>query len=159
MIPVYDRIGVGYQNKRRPEPACERAIHDAIGEGTVLNVGAGSGSYEPRSNRVLAVEPSRTMLDQRPDGAAPSVLGIAEALPVPDGATDVALAVLTVHHWTDPAVRASISSLSLLDKDAVDEAMGRLADDLDTGAWTKRHADLLDRAELDRGYRLVVAEG
>jgi SAM-dependent methyltransferase len=67
----------------------------------VADVGAGTGSYEPHDRRVLAVEPSGEMIRQRPPGASPAVRAVAEALPVRDGAMDAALAVLTVHHWTD----------------------------------------------------------
>jgi SAM-dependent methyltransferase len=68
----------------------------------VINVGAGTGNYEPRDATVLAVEPSATMLAQRAAGAAPAVRGVAEALPVADGTFDAALAILTIHHWNDP---------------------------------------------------------
>ncbi len=74
----------------------------AVGDAsTVVNVGAGSGSYEPPDLRVVAVEPSVTMLAQRPVGSAPAVQAVAEALPFADGAFDCATALLTVHHWTD----------------------------------------------------------
>jgi len=74
----------------------------ALGDATtVVNVGAGSGSYEPGDRVVVAVEPSAVMLSQRPLGAAPALRAVAEALPFPDDAVDVAMAVLTVHHWSD----------------------------------------------------------
>lgn len=66
-----------------------------------MNVGAGTGSYEPAERTVTAVEPSEQMLRQRPAGSAPAVRGVAEALPFPDASFDAALAILTVHHWTD----------------------------------------------------------
>ncbi|MFN2536857.1 MAG: class I SAM-dependent methyltransferase [Mycobacteriales bacterium] len=97
---VYDRIGVGYAELRRPDPHFRRAIEDAVGSGTVVNVGAGTGSYEPAST-VVAVEPSPVMLAQRPRGSAPAVQAVAEALPFADNAFDVALALFTTHHWTD----------------------------------------------------------
>ncbi len=242
MKPVYDRIGVGYEGCRRTEPSWERAIHDAIGRGSVVNVGAGTGSYEPDST-VLAIEPSATMIAQRPPDAATVVRGVAEMLPLPARTVDVALAVLTVHHWADsraglrelqrvstrqvvvtwdpvisadywlitdylpemaghesrlvtlpqivdaldvvdiidlpvpadcadgfmaaywrrpeayldPAVRASISSLVLLQQDRVEMAMGQLAADIDSGVWASRNAQTLEMTELDRGYRLVIA--
>ncbi len=102
--PVYDRIGIGYRSVRRPDPRWSALIRAAIGEGrSVVNVGAGAGSYEPVDVPVTAVEPSMVMIAQRPAGAAPCVAGRAEALPFDDGAFDVALAVLTVHHWADLA--------------------------------------------------------
>jgi SAM-dependent methyltransferase len=67
-----------------------------------VNVGAGTGNYEPTDRELLvAVEPARTMIDQRPRGAPPAVQAVAEALPFPDAVFDLALAVLTVHHWRD----------------------------------------------------------
>jgi len=100
----YDAIGVDYASRRREEPAWARAIVAALGDAaSVVNVGAGTGNYEPRDRPVVAVEPSRTMLGQRPQGAAPAVCGGAEALPFADRAFDAALAVLTVHHWRDPS--------------------------------------------------------
>jgi SAM-dependent methyltransferase len=99
---VYDRIGVGYAELRRPDPRIAAVIADAVGAGRVVNVGAGAGSYEP-AGTVVAVEPSPVMLAQRPRPAAPAVQAVAEALPFADQAFDVALAVLTTHHWTDGA--------------------------------------------------------
>ncbi len=101
----YDRIGVGYAARRRPDPRWEAVILAALRDAsTVLNVGAGSGSYEPTDRRVCALEPSLTMLEQRNADAAPAVRGSAEALPFPDRAFDATLAIFTVHHWSDPAL-------------------------------------------------------
>jgi SAM-dependent methyltransferase len=100
----YEMFGRGYAPRRRPDPRIARLINDALGGArTVLNVGAGTGSYEPRGRQVIAVEPSRVMIDQRPPGSAPVVQAFAENLPFADGAFDVGLAILTVHHWKDPA--------------------------------------------------------
>jgi SAM-dependent methyltransferase len=100
---VYDRIGVGYSAVRRPDPRIEARIRAALGEArTVLNVGAGTGSYEPTDALVTAVEPSREMIDQRAPGAAPVVRAVAERLPFAGASFDAAMAVLTVHHWSDP---------------------------------------------------------
>ncbi len=244
----YDVIGSGYAERRRPDPRWAAAIHDALGDAaSVVNVGAGAGSYEPPTT-VVAVEPSATMIAQRPPGSAPCVQARAEALPLPDGHADAAMAVLTVHHWTDlraglaelrrvarrrvvivhwddaftghfwlmqdyipanadwdrrrfpslrdvlaglgsatvelrvlpvphdcsdgflgaywrrpaayldPTVRAAISNLAHPDAPPVDEGLARLADDLASGAWHERYADLLALDELDLGYRLVIAE-
>lgn len=99
---TYDRIGVGYSAVRQPEPRIaarlEAALQDAT---TVLNVGAGTGSYEPGHREVTAVEPSREMIAQRPPDSAPVVDGVAESLPFDDGSFDAAMAIITVHHWSD----------------------------------------------------------
>ena len=102
-MAVYDRIGVTYAQTRRPDRRIDAAIRAALGGArSVVNVGAGSGSYEPRET-VLAVEPSEVMIAQRPAGLAPAVQATAEAIPLSDGAVDAALAVLTIHHWPDLA--------------------------------------------------------
>jgi SAM-dependent methyltransferase len=101
-VAVYDRIGIGYADLRVPDPRVAQHVVDALGDArTVVNVGAGAGSYEP-VRTVLAVEPSPVMLAQRPPGSAPAVQAVAEALPLRDLACDAALAVLTTHHWSDP---------------------------------------------------------
>lgn len=98
----YDTIGEGYASRRKPDPRIASAIVAALGDArSVINVGAGAGSYEPTDRAVLAVEPSEVMISQRPPGAAPCVRGSAESLPAEDGAYDAAMAVLTIHHWTD----------------------------------------------------------
>ena len=102
MTTVYDVIGTGYVATRRADPRIAYAINAALGDAaSVVNVGAGAGSYEPADLRVVAVEPSREMIGQRPKGRAPVVQAVAERLPFPDGAFDAALAVLTLHHWDD----------------------------------------------------------
>jgi SAM-dependent methyltransferase len=242
-LQAYDVIGHGYAATRRADPRIEAVIRRALGDArTVVNVGAGAGSYEPRDRQVTAVEPSDVMIAQRPPGSAPVVRAAAEALPFPDKSFDAALALLTIHHWTDPQaglaelVRVADRALVLtwdqavterfwllaeyvpeiaeLDAgrhvpvDAVADALGgadvipvpipfdcddgflgafwrrphaylvpavrdgisgfaalgdrplpglrRLRDDLDSGAWQRRHARLLELDELDVGYRLVV---
>lgn len=98
----YDAIGKAYSRYRVPDERIAARISDALGVAeTVLNVGAGTGSYEPAGRRVVAVEPSTVMIAQRPPGSAPVVRASAEALPFADGAFDAAMAVLTVHHWAD----------------------------------------------------------
>ena len=91
-----------YARGRRPDPRWQARVDAALGTArTVLNVGAGTGSYEPADRSVVAVEPSRTMIDQRPVGAAPVLQAIAEHLPVTDGQFDAAMALVTLHHWKD----------------------------------------------------------
>lgn len=102
-MALYDRIGATYAAARRADPRIARAVDASLGDArTVLNVGAGSGSYEPEDRKVIAVEPSPVMIAQRSPEAAPVVRGLAERLPFGSGAFDAAMAILTVHHWTDP---------------------------------------------------------
>ena len=237
----YNTIGEGYAHRRRPDPRIAAAISSALGASrTVINVGAGTGSYEPPDRIVLAVEPSDLMIGQRPPDAAPCVRGSAETLPAEDGAFDCAMAVLTVHHWSDwrlglremrrvarhrivlltfdteasdfwltrdylpelltrdrrimppldalaeelgafeatpvlvphdcsdgflgaywrrpevyldPISRRSMSSFAEIE---ADEGLGRLANDVNSGAWHQRNANILGLDALDLGYRLLL---
>ncbi len=243
-MALYDRIGIDYANLRRPDPRIAARIWAALRDAqSVLNVGAGAGSYEPDGRDVTALEPSAEMIAQRPAGSAPCVQGVAEELPFEDDAFDAVMAVLTVHHWSDQArgmaemrrvsrgpivlltydpafrgfwltdylpeliamderqmprmesyeawlgaveisdvpiphdcadgflcaywrrpaayldakLRAAISSFHALGDVSV--PMARLEADLQSGAWGERYGALMERNQLDCGYRLVVAEG
>jgi SAM-dependent methyltransferase len=102
MTGTYDRIGATYAATRRPDPRIAGRILEALGDATsVVNVGAGAGAYEPTDRFVVGVEPSATMIRQRDQGSARVVQALAEALPFADGAFESALAVLTVHHWSN----------------------------------------------------------
>ena len=244
MSHLYDRIGQGYTAVRREDPTIAAAVRAALGDArTVVNVGAGAGSYEPPDRAVIAVEPSPVMLAQRPVGAAPVVQASAESLPFPDGSFDAAMAILSDHHWPDRAaglrelrrvacrravvlqcdldaqldafwlvrdylttfrvtsltiaelaghlgaqrieplpiphdcrdgflaaywrrphayldqrVRDGISVFRLLPPQDVELAIGRLRADLESGAWARRNAEILERDAMDLGYRLVIAE-
>lgn len=115
----YDRIGQGYAQKRREDPRFYRRILDALGDAqTVVNVGAGAGSYEPRDRHVLAVEPSDVMAAQRPPGAAPAIRAFADDLPMRDDAVDAAMAILSLHHW-DEARERGVRELRRVARDAV----------------------------------------
>lgn len=97
----YEAEGHGYARLRRTDPRLAAHVHAALGDaGTVLNVGAGAGSYEPEDRYVVAVEPSATMRAQRPPGR-PAVDAVAEALPFDDNSFDAAMAMITVHQWQD----------------------------------------------------------
>ena len=97
---LYDQIGVGYSEYRRPDERIARRIDSALGQcRSVLNVGAGAGSYEPSTRFVVAVEPSAEMIGQRARNAAPSIRATADRLPFPDRSFDAVLAILTIHHW------------------------------------------------------------
>jgi SAM-dependent methyltransferase len=99
---TYDTIGRTYTRTRRPDPRIASRIARAIGDSSrVVNVGAGAGGYEPTDRFVVGVDPSVTMLAQRPGGAGPAVRGVAEQLPFDDGAFGAAMATLTLHHWSD----------------------------------------------------------
>lgn len=100
---LYDTIGATYTLTRRTEPRIAAQVWAALGDArTVLNVGAGTGSYEPPDREVTAVEPSAIMRAQRPAGAPRCVAATAERLPFDDQSFDAAMAFATVHHWQDP---------------------------------------------------------
>ncbi|MEV4626370.1 methyltransferase domain-containing protein [Micromonospora sp. NPDC049523] len=108
-MAIYDSIGTTYNTTRRPDPRVAAQITAALGDArTVVNVGAGAGSYEPPQT-VLAIEPSAVMIEQRPVGAAPVLQAFAENIPIEDNAADAVMALLTVHHWTD--LEAGIAEL------------------------------------------------
>jgi SAM-dependent methyltransferase len=240
----YDSIGRTYTATRQTDPRIARRLWAALGDArTVVNVGAGTGNYEPPDRDVKAVEPSAVMLAQRSPDAGPAVQASAEDLPFADDSFDAAMAVLTLHHWTDwragcaelrrvarervvvfswdpayagrmwlgpeyfpghvdedvahfpslgeqaqalraavevvpvpwdcrdgffsafwrrpeayldPAVRAGISTLAKRTEAELAPGLARLRADVESGAWARRHADLLAREELDLGYRLLV---
>jgi len=240
---LYDSIGRKYTDVRREDPRIAARIRAALGDArTVVNVGAGAGAYEPADLEVTAVEPSETMIAQRPEGSAPVVRAFAEELPFEDRRFDAAMVVLSDHHWSDherglaelrrvarrvvvftwdpatvhdfwlvsdylpcfedlipkgfrieqtiealggagvepvqvphdcvdgfmgaywrrpdayldPQVRAGISACALMDRKCLEDGVARLAADLESGAWERRHADLLGLEELDLGYRLLI---
>jgi SAM-dependent methyltransferase len=241
----YETIGATYARSRRTEPRIAAQIVAALGDANpVLNVGAGTGSYEPTDRRVIGVEPSAVMISQRAPDAAPVVRGVAEALPFPDASFGAVLGVLTVHHWTDRArglaelrrvaprqvllgfepaftdtlwmldywpevlalpteqqapsvadlaehldvqrvevvpvprdcvdgfggafwarperyldadVQAGMSSLSQLSPEDRARGSERLRAALESGEWDARHGALRTQAQIDLGYRLLVA--
>ena len=241
-FPLYDRIGIGYAERRRPDARVAARITAALGGcHSMLNVGAGTGSYEPADRFIVAVEPSAEMIRQRPPTAARAVRASADRLPFQARSFDAALALLTIHHWPDrkaglaemrrvtrdrvviftwdpqhagfwlvqdylpeilamdrpafpslheieqaigpvevhevpvpadcidgflgaywrrpaeyldPRARSAISVFSKVDATA---GLARLEQDLGDGTWSTRYGSLMSRAELDIGYRLVVA--
>jgi SAM-dependent methyltransferase len=115
----YERIGRGYAQTRREDPALAGRIHAALGEArTVVNVGAGTGLYEPRDRHVIAIEPSDVMAAQRDPSLAPAIRGEAGELPLRDGSVDASMALLTVHHW-DEAREQGVRELRRVARDAV----------------------------------------
>lgn len=102
MTAKYDSIGINYAELRRPDPRIATVIQRALGQAaTVLNVGAGTGSYEPTDRHVTAVEPSIEMIQRRDPPAATAIQACADDLPFEDKAFDASMAILTVHHWPD----------------------------------------------------------
>jgi SAM-dependent methyltransferase len=241
MSLTYDSMGINYAELRKPDPRIARFITNALGDArTVLNVGAGTGSYEPTDRQVTAVEPSREMIRQRKPGAARVIEASAESLPFPDKSFDASMAILTIHHWTDkraglremrrvtrgpvvllafdpscrPWLTDYLPELAVLDDERMptlseleqwlgplqvtpvpiphdctdgflyaywkrpfayldprlrtgsssfwlikgaQEGLDQLKSDLQSGAWERRYADLLQQDEYEAGYRLVVA--
>ena len=242
MNALYDTIGKGYARYRRPDPRIAAAIAQALGDArSVVNVGAGAGSYEPDKRDLVAVEISREMIEQRAPDAAPVVQASAIALPFADASFDAALAILTIHHWPDqvtglremrrvarrrcvilswlvpeepfwltddyfpeimahdrtmftldtlgeafgtfevrnvpvphdctdgflcaywrrpemyldPGARAAISSFPRLGD--ISGPLDVLERDIADGSWARKNAHLLDRTEMDYGYRIIVA--
>jgi SAM-dependent methyltransferase len=244
--PLYEEIGRSYSRTRREDPRIAAEIASSLGDArSVVNVGAGTGSYEPRDRIVVAVEPSPEMVRQRRGRTRRVVRGVAEALPFPGGAFEAAMAVLTIHHWPDPEaglaelarvsrrqvvfffeplrthefwaldyfpealdvpseqdapgeedirrvlrvrevrrvlvphdcrdgfgaafwarpeayldpeVQAGMSWLALLSPEARRRGSQRLAADLASGAWDRRHGHLRHERTYDGGYRLAIAE-
>jgi SAM-dependent methyltransferase len=237
----------GYGAVRRAEPQILQQIAKAVGGApSVINIGGGTAAYEPPNRRVVAVEPSDQTIAQRRAGAAPVVKAVAEALPFKDGGYAASMAILTIHHWSNPLaglremrrvsrrravvmtfdpdaigdfwfydyfpdiaradshrfptiasivetlggearvdvvpiphdcrdpflgaywrrpsaylahhIRRGISTLAAIGDDELLDGLARLSEDLRSGAWERANGWLLDRQELDLGYRLVVAE-
>ena len=106
MSERYETIGRSYAATRREDPRIARRIHEALGDArSVVNVGAGTGSYEPEDRYVIAVEPSDVMAEQRPPSRVPAIRASAGELPLRDRSVDAAMAVLTLHHWDDAQER------------------------------------------------------
>ena len=198
MAARYDSIGRTYTATRQTDPRIAARIWAALGDGrTVVNVGAGTGSYEPPDHEVTAVEPSAVMIAQRPPHAARAVQATAEHLPFEDdslprwrcsrcttGATGGRDARRSSRRtrspprwrscrcpgtadgffsafwrrpeaYLDPAVRAGISTMAKREDELAD-GLARLRADLESGEWARRHAGLLEREEMDLGYRLLI---
>ncbi len=102
----YDTIGQGYSQTRREDPHFRALIHAALGDArTVVNVGAGTGAYEPPNRHVMAIEPSDVMAAQRPRQLAPAIRASACSVPLRDCSVDAAMAILSVHHWDEERER------------------------------------------------------
>jgi SAM-dependent methyltransferase len=143
----YERRGLNYSAARRPDPRIEAQIHAALGEArTVVNVGAGAGSYEPRDRHVIAIEPSASMRAQRGPDRVPAIDGTAEKLPLDDDSVDAAMASATVHQWTD--TEAGLRELRRVSRGPV-VVLTWDGDALD-GFWLAEYAPELIAAERKR---------
>lgn len=152
--PRYDRIGRGYARTRRADPRLAEHIHAALGGArTVVNVGAGAGSYEPRDRHVVAIEPSDVMAAQRPPDLAPAIRAHAPDLPLRDDSVDAALAILTIHHWDDDQ-RRGVRELQRVARGPV--VILTYDPDVSTRMWLTAEY-LPELAELDR--RIFPAPG
>ena len=242
MAARYDVIGINYSDLRRPDPRIAAAIHEGLGGAqSVLNVGAGTGSYEPVDRSVTAVEPSIEMIRKRTSSAAKVIQASAHDLPFDDATFDASMAILTIHHWADkeagmrevrrvtrgrivvltydptyrPWLTDYLPELAELDEaqmpamddfkrwlgdvqvkpllvphdctdgflysywrrpsayldatirsgsssfwtiKAVDFALERLKQDLETGEWSRKYGKLLSLDSYDAGYRLILAD-
>lgn len=150
--PRYDTIGHGYSTTRREDPRLRERIEAALGDSrTLVNVGAGTGSYEPSDRHVIAIEPSDVMADQRSADLAPALRGTAAPLPLRDGSVDAAMAVLTVHHW-DAEQEVGVRELRRVARDPV--VIVTYDPDVCAQMWLYRdylpEAAALDRATFPR---------
>jgi SAM-dependent methyltransferase len=149
MRASYDTIGVNYSDLRKPDPRIEAVIGRALGSAkTVLNVGAGAGSYEPADRHVTAIEPSAEMIRQRGVSAAPAIQGHAEDLPFDDNSFDASMAILTVHHWADKA-----KGLKEMRRVTRDRVVVLTYDPLHRGFWLTDYIPelvALDEAQMPR---------
>ena len=153
-MTAYDRIGNSYALTRQADPRIAAAIHVALGDArSVLNVGAGAGSYEPSDRAVIAVEPSRTMLLQRPTGSAAAVQAIAERLPFRGRSFDAAMTVLSLHHWTD--ARQGLAELRRVSKQRV---VVFTHDPAFTGLFWLVRSYFPDAIELDRARMMPIGD-
>ncbi len=117
-VQRYDSIGHGYSELRREDPRLAARIRLALGGArSVVNVGAGAGSYEPTAPRVVAVEPSQVMVSQRDASRAPAIRALAQALPLRDGSVDAAMSVLSIHHWA-PHAKAGVREMRRVARNA-----------------------------------------
>lgn len=246
-MAIYNTIGRQYSAKRKPDRRLADLILSPIADlETILNVGAGAGSYEPKGKTLVALDPSWEMISQRPNNAAPCVCGVVESLPFLNNSFEGAMVLLTLHHWHDldrglkelkrviskrlvihtwdPAaaeqywlinnylpeicaldsqrflpmeelrakfsstrvievpipfdcsdgfmgaywrrpeayfdekVKKGISSFQQIPQFALEKGLSKLRADLDSGHWRKHYADIMEKEELDLGYRLIVAE-
>ena len=143
----YSIHGIGYASQRRPDPRIAAYIHRSIGSShTILNVGAGAGSYEPLDRHVIAIEPSPTMRGQRPPHLVPAIHGFAEELPLDEQSVDASMASVTIHQWSN--VEKGISELRRVTKGPI--VVLTFDGDLLDRFWLAEYAPELIEAEHKR---------
>jgi ubiquinone/menaquinone biosynthesis C-methylase UbiE len=155
----YDKYGQKYSGYRRTDSRIAEYVHAALGSAkTVLNVGAGAGSYEPEDRYVAAVEPSSVMRHQRrTNQRVPAIIGMADSLPFDDDSFDASMAMVTVHHWPDRSkglqelrrVTREQVIVMTFDPDALD--------DLESGEWDKKFGEFRTKPYFSGALRLVIA--
>jgi len=159
MRTLYDTIGINYGELRKPDPRIARIIKRALGSAqTILNVGAGTGSYEPAGRSVTAVEPSAEMIRKRVPGAQKAIPVRIIPVLVPHDCSDGFLYAYLRRPaaYLDPYIRSGSSSFwTLVNTEA---GLKNLKQDLENGEWERRYAELLTRDEYDAGYRLIVSQ-
>jgi SAM-dependent methyltransferase len=154
----YERIGTTYARTRQTEPRIAAYIEDALGPArSVVNVGAGAGSYEPTDREVIPVEPSETMAAQRPPHLPRALIANAERLPLGDDAADAAMAIITIHHWSD--IPAGIAEMKRVARDRI--LILTLDPDVISRSWVRGYwPDLLAfDAEFPRTADLAALTG
>ncbi|MFD8810863.1 hypothetical protein ACFV23_05070 [Streptomyces sp. NPDC059627] len=159
----YGPVGTAYSRARRTDPRIAALVHEALGDArTIVNVGAGAGSYEPLDRHVLPVEPSAAMRAQRPAHLAPAIDGVAEHLPFDDDSIDCVDGFTEAYYarpesFLDPAVRRAQSAWTFLEPGGEERAVERLAADLASGAWDERYGHLRTQPEFHGAARLIVS--
>lgn len=153
----YDEIGCDYATTRREDPRLRDRVLSALGDsGTIVNVGAGTGSYEPRDRYVIAIEPSDVMAAQRPGELVPAIRGSAAPLMLRDNCVDAAMAILTLHHWDDQ-LEAGVRELRRVARGPV--VILTIDADVSANMWLLRdylpEAVALDRATFPALARLA----
>jgi Methyltransferase domain len=152
----YATIGTGYAHYRQPEPLISAQINEALGDArTILNVGAGAGSYEPLDREVVAIEPSASMRAQRPPHLSRAIDAVAEKLPFPDNHFDAAMATFTVHQWQD--LRAGLTEVRRVTKGPVLILTGD-PDEVQR-FWLNDYAPLVLATEVRRYPAMSAIEG
>ncbi len=151
----YNALRHSYTAIRQPDPRIAAYVHQALGDArTILNVGAGAGSYEPDDRYVVAVEPSAAMRAQRPPHRVPAIDAIAESLPFDDRSFDAAMAMSTIHQWSD--MRKGLSELRRVSRGPV--VILSFDPDVAQNFWLTSYVPELSQAEMRRHPPMPVVQ-